>query len=59
MHAFFASALLVACAAGHGGLTFPPPRNNFGNVDPRNTTRQPGSIYRYVIACVIACVGVV
>ena len=39
------SAALVSGAAAHGGLTFPPPRNNYRNVDPRNTTYQPGSIY--------------
>ena len=40
-----AALALVVAAAAHGGLTFPPPRNNFGNVDPRNTSRQPGSVY--------------
>ena len=33
---------IASCAAGHGGLTFPPPRNNYNNIDPRNTTAQPG-----------------
>jgi hypothetical protein len=43
-----ASVLLLAAAAAatelfhsassHGGLSFPPPRNNHGNADPRNYT---------------------
>lgn len=32
-------------ADAHGGLTFPPPRNNYHNIDPTNLTRQPGSEY--------------
>ena len=35
-------ALAVGVALGHGGLTFPPPRNNHGNIDPRNWTTRPG-----------------
>ena len=31
-------ALTLRLAQAHGGLTFPPPRNNHGNVDPRNYT---------------------
>ena len=50
MRAYCLSVFLIAnrlmVTTSHGGLTFPPPRNNFGNVDPRNITRQPGSIYR-------------
>ena len=34
-------SLLVAVASGHGGLTFPPPRNNFGNKDP--AVRDPSA----------------
>ena len=30
--------MLIEGATAHGGLTFPPPRNNFGNQDPRNYT---------------------
>jgi len=36
---------VVCGVAAHGGLTIPPPRNNYHNVDPRNTTRQPGSVF--------------
>ena len=35
--------MLVAGAEAHGGLVFPPPRNNYGNVNPTNLTYQPGS----------------
>ena len=31
----------------HGGLTFPPPRNNYGNVDPRNWTSDGSSSGNY------------
>ena len=34
---------LLAGAAGHGGLTFPPPRNNFKNIDPRNISHANGN----------------
>ena len=38
----FSSGVLAAGLAttvrGHGGLTSPPPRNNHGNIDPRNYT---------------------
>ena len=33
----------LAFAAGHGGLTFPPPRNNHQNIDPRNTSHANGN----------------
>jgi hypothetical protein len=39
----FLAAALAATAEAHGGLAFPPPRNNFGNVAPTNLTYQPGS----------------
>jgi hypothetical protein len=32
------AALLAVLVAGHGGLTFPPPRNNHGNTNPANHT---------------------
>lgn len=44
MKSFLVASLAVAAEA-HGGLTFPPPRNNFGNIDPTNITKQPGSVY--------------
>jgi hypothetical protein len=31
-------SLLIISATGHGGLTFPPPRNNFNNHNPSNHT---------------------
>lgn len=34
MRTVVAFALLVAAVDAHGGLTFPPPRNNYGNADP-------------------------
>merc|ERR1711871_461287 len=33
-------AILATTVNAHAGLTFPPPRNNFGNKDP--TARVPG-----------------
>lgn len=45
------AALLSAAALGavnaHGGLTFPVPRNNYHNVDPRNWTSDDTSGGRY------------
>lgn len=35
------AALLIDTTVGHGGLTFPPPRNNHNNINPANWTRQP------------------
>ena len=44
-------ALLTVAALGtasaHGGLTFPVPRNNYHNVDPRNWTSDGTSGGRY------------
>lgn len=40
-----ALSALVAVTDAHGGLTFPPPRNNYGNINPTDITKQPGSVY--------------
>ena len=36
MRAAALAAAIVGAAQGHGSLTYPPPRNNFGRVDPAN-----------------------
>ena len=36
-------ATTLASTAAHGGLTFPPPRNNHNNVDPRNISHANGN----------------
>ena len=36
-----ALSIFATMVNAHGGLTFPPPRNNFGNKDP--TVRVPGA----------------
>ena len=34
---------LLSGVAAHGGLTFPPPRNNHNNIDPRNISHENGN----------------
>ena len=40
------AAFAAASVEAHGGLTFPPPRNNHNNIAPTNLSYQPGSLVR-------------
>eukprot|EP00041_Stephanoeca_diplocostata_P014358 m.260040 g.260040 ORF g.260040 m.260040 type:complete len:375 (-) comp19673_c0_seq1:330-1454(-) len=39
--ATFLAEALMSTVSGHGGLTFPPPRNNYNNINPANWSHQP------------------
>ena len=39
------AAGILASAAAHGGLTWPPPRNNHGNISPSNFTKPSHNSY--------------
>ena len=43
MRTLIVLAAMAATIAAHGGLTFPPPRNNHGNVNPFDFTPIKGS----------------
>jgi hypothetical protein len=43
--------------AGHGGLTWPPPRNNYHNINPANWVRAV-CVLSACVVCVCVCVCV-
>ena len=49
-------SMLIGGAAAHGGLTFPPPRNNYGNTDPHNYT-VPRCVQTPTRACSVRAGG--